>query len=342
MNEFTKLMIDAGLGRVQNYSDSEADQAIRNKFYEVLGVSEDATGKQIRKALRKTKYDVFEIIEETVEELLVSGWGDNPFFRELVDVRNLALGDKNSFYVEDTSILTVSEFSGGHHSIIRQKLGFGKEYSIKTSWYGIKIYEEFERFMAGRVDWARFVNKLYEAVDKHVNDMLFLAFQNLSSYVPSDCQVSDTTVSLANLVDLAGKIETATGRSVMLAGIRSAITGVVDSHSANWISEDMKKQRNTTGTVAYVEGYRTLIIPQVFLKNTRTPAYSGKTIYVLPETDNKPIKLVNEGESQFYEVTDGATNMDMTITAEYQFKMGIAVIFGVDLVSILGLTSIFV
>ena len=50
------------------------------------------------------------MIEDTIEDLRVTGWGNNPFFREYVDERNIALGDVNDFYVEDNSLLTISKF----------------------------------------------------------------------------------------------------------------------------------------------------------------------------------------------------------------------------------------
>ena len=41
--------------------------------------------------MRRHKLDVFEVIEETLDDLLVSGWGENPFFREFVKERNIEL-----------------------------------------------------------------------------------------------------------------------------------------------------------------------------------------------------------------------------------------------------------
>ena len=54
-----------------------------------------AQEKELRKAIRRHKIDVFEIIEETVENLLVSGWGENPFFNEFVEIKSMADGDTN-------------------------------------------------------------------------------------------------------------------------------------------------------------------------------------------------------------------------------------------------------
>lgn len=67
--------------------------------------------------MRRHKLDVFEVIEETLDDLLVSGWGENPFFREFVEEKFMNLGDTNEFWVNDDVILTVSEVSGNHHDL---------------------------------------------------------------------------------------------------------------------------------------------------------------------------------------------------------------------------------
>ena len=39
-----------------------------------MGLDEKASAKEIRKAIRRNKNEIFEVIEETVEDLLTSGW----------------------------------------------------------------------------------------------------------------------------------------------------------------------------------------------------------------------------------------------------------------------------
>lgn len=136
---FSQLMIDAAKNEVKQYTKAEANDKIREVMFKVLGVEEGCSRKELRRAIRRHRQDVFEVIEETVQNLLVSGWGENPFFNEFVEMKSMALGDTNEFYVPDEVILTVSELSGNHHDIIRQRLGAGKTFPVKTSWYGVKF-----------------------------------------------------------------------------------------------------------------------------------------------------------------------------------------------------------
>ncbi len=137
-NDFSHLMFDTARGE-EKVSKEEANGKIREIMFNILGVDEKASRKTLRQAIRRHKNDIFEVIENTVEDLLVSGWGDNPFFNEFVEIRSAADGDTNSFYTEDEVILTVSELSGNHHDLIRQRLGEGKSFSVKTSWYGVRF-----------------------------------------------------------------------------------------------------------------------------------------------------------------------------------------------------------
>ena len=139
-SEFSQLMYDTAVGTLKDgYSKDDANDKIREIMFEVLGVDKDCTRKELHKAIRRHKVDVFEVIEETVENLLVSGWGSNPFFNEFVEVKSMNTGDTNEFYVPDESILTVAELSGNHHDLFRQRLGAGRTFNVKTSWYGVRF-----------------------------------------------------------------------------------------------------------------------------------------------------------------------------------------------------------
>lgn len=135
---FNKLLVDAYKGNVEGFSAKEANDKIVEIFRAAIGCNENSSKAEVRKAIRRNQVTIFELIEEIVNDMLVSGWEENPFFREYVDVKNLALGDKNEFYVEDNSVLSVMKVSGNHHDIIRQRLGAGKTFSVETSWIAVK------------------------------------------------------------------------------------------------------------------------------------------------------------------------------------------------------------
>lgn len=114
---FNKLLVDTYDNNLDGLSVKEANSKIVEIFRNVLGCDETASKKEVRKAIRRNQVQLFDILEEVIQDLLVKGWDEDPFFNEYVDIRNLALGDRNEFYVEDDSVLSIMRLSGNHHDI---------------------------------------------------------------------------------------------------------------------------------------------------------------------------------------------------------------------------------
>lgn len=331
-NGFKNLMFDAAQG-IYEKSKEDTNAKIREVMFQVLGVDEGCTRKELRKAIRKNKVAVYEVIEETVTDLLVSGWGENPFFNEFVEMKSMAAGDTNEFYAPNECILTVSELSGNHHNLIRQKLAEGETFNVKTSWYGVKIYAEYELFMAGRIDWAGFVQKIYEGFDKKVNDMVYAAVMSAGDKVMPTSQFAKTGQLNSSMRDtfitLIEDVQTATGEEVVIMGTKSALAKLNGMSEVDWVSNEMKQERYTTGRLGYFEGTRLVEIPQAFAPHdTTTKLVDNSKLLIMPVGDNKFIKLYDEGDAQMSEVTDKDTNRDMSIEAEYQQKLGVATVIG--------------
>ena len=123
LGAFTSLLNTVGAGKVcydkdmKEVSKDIANDSIRKVMYEVLEVEEGTKGRELRKAIRKHRNDVFEIIEETLINLVNTGWSQNPFFNEFVERKSVNDGDVNEFYTKDNVILTVSELSGNHWNL---------------------------------------------------------------------------------------------------------------------------------------------------------------------------------------------------------------------------------
>ena len=77
------------------FAKAEANAKIVEVFQGILGLDKNSKPAEVRKAIRRNQALVFDIIEESVQTLLVTGWGNDPFMMKYVDQRNLALGDKN-------------------------------------------------------------------------------------------------------------------------------------------------------------------------------------------------------------------------------------------------------
>lgn len=84
-----------------NVSESDLLFLIPNNVKRMHGLPlTRISGKKKRRQKEQRKrfilsFKLFDIIEETVEEILCSKLSDNEFFDEFVEVKNLDIGDKN-------------------------------------------------------------------------------------------------------------------------------------------------------------------------------------------------------------------------------------------------------
>lgn len=116
--DMKQLMVDTALG-TQSVSKKEAEEAIRNMMFSVLELAPANLDNQklFKRAMKNNKNRLFEVIEDVVDEMLIHGWSNDPFFMNYVDQKNLADGDRNEFWTEEEITLAVANVSGDHHDI---------------------------------------------------------------------------------------------------------------------------------------------------------------------------------------------------------------------------------
>ena len=271
--------------------------------------------------------------------MLTSGWTDNEFFRDYVEVKNLALGDANEFETVDETVLTVGKLSGDHWDIDRQRLGIGETFRVPTYWVGLAVYEEFERVMTGRADWSKLVNAIYDAMDKYVDEIVYSAVISAGSKVlpgssqfyktaALDAAAHDTFVTMIEDVQAANR-----GTEVVIMGTKAALSKLKNLADVDWIAKEDRTDHRNLGHVGIFEGTRVVEIPQVFAKNDTTQklvknALGQDVLLIMPVADNRFVKLVYEGDAMIKEVTDNTVNQDMTYEVKYMTKLGCSVMIG--------------
>lgn len=321
-NALVTLCVDARRNRVANFSSENAkytDEAIRQAFFEILG-----DDKLTFKNWRKHKTEVFEIVEEVLNITLPDAWNESVFYNELVDVKNFLLGQKNEFTVDDNSTMMVSRFAGNHWNIDRQKLPAGKTFQTETDWYSIRVYDELERFLKGIQTVEKMYSKLQESLQKDIDARIYSSFNGAGVYLPSAFQESGAFVK-DTMLELIQKVQIEAGKSVRIAGTKQALASLEGALTDQWISEEMKNEKHTTGRIKIWEGVNTIEIPQVFIKGSYDFKIDNKSLFILPE-NYKPIKLYFEGDTRSKERTENDTD-DSTIDYSVATKLGIGVVF---------------
>lgn len=300
--ELIKLACDTYRGRLQtNFSKGDSLEVLRQAFIDLNGGST----KLDFKALRRNGAQMFEIIEEILDNTVIEGLADDSFFNQFVEYKNLSLGDQNSFYVPDKTMLVVSEIADGTSSLRRQRIDVGTNVSITTSWKGIKIYEHLTRLMSDRVDFNEMLDGISKALRLKVNDDMYTAFTGSFASLPSTFNVSGA-FSEDSMLALVEHVEAATGKTAMLAGTRTALRKVATAVVSDAAKEDMYNM----GYYGSFNGVPMMRIKQVHTVGTYTFKLSETDIYVVT-TDEKPVKFVTEGQSRIL-AGDALANADLT------------------------------
>lgn len=322
--ELVQLCIDAQRGAVTEFSSKDTSEVIRKAFVDLIG-----TDKPDHRQFRKHAPELFEIMEIVLDEVVVDSWDKNTFFEQFVEYRDLNLGDTNEFYVEDKTMLSIAEVSEGHWDLRRQKLDIGDTFSVKIKTYGASVYADFKRFLAGRLDWGALIAKIAEAMKLKIASEIYASFMGTMAYLPAEFKHTGAFVE-DELLDIIQQVQVSNNYAeVVIAGTKKALRQINASYSGAssfLVSENMKDSLNTTGTIDYYLGHRLLEIPQVHAPNSFNFTVDDNKLLILP-ANSKPIKFVREGNTMIKEVSDGLTNMDMSMEYKVLNKMGIAVVY---------------
>ena len=95
----------------------------------------------------------------------------------------------------------------------------------------------------------------------------------------------------------------------------------------DWITDDQKRDVATMGRLGYYGPYTLVELPQRFaLNDTTKKLLDPKTLFIMPQVEDKFIKFV--GETEIYEVNEKGARMDDTMKYEVQRAMGVGVQIG--------------
>lgn len=322
--ELVQLCIDTYRGVVANYSSKDSSEVIRKAFVDIMG-----TDKPDHRQFREHKNEIFAILEVVLDEIIDEGWENNTFFNQFVEYRNLNLGDTNEFYVEDKSMLVISKLAQGHWDLRRQKLNIGDSFTVKTDVYGASVYTDFLRFLAGRIDWGKLVNKIQEAYNFKTASEIYTSFLGTASYLPAQFKHTGT-FSEDDMMDIVDHVQASSNYApIIIAGTKKALKQINAGYTgvnSFLLSENMKDQLNKTGVIDTWNGIPLLEIPQVHAPNTLDFMLDDKKLMILP-ANTKPIKFVREGKSMIKEISDGTTNLDMSMEYTFLTQQGISCVF---------------
>lgn len=321
-NDVVRLAIDTYNGKPSGeYSVDQSNDVLRQAIISYNNGKDYLDKKDIRDGKCG---ELFAIIEEVITRTVVDGLQGNEFFMDFVEFRNLALGDKNEFFIPDNSLFYVDEVARGTQGLRRQRLNGGTKFSVGMKNYGVKVYEELDRTLSGRSSLVEMIDRVGKSIQKKQYDDIFAKWTAMvtpvapgTPYIP----VSGTYDEEA-LLTLCEHVEVNTGKVPVILGTRAALRKCATAI----VSDSAKESMYNIGYYGKFNGIPMIRLNQIHATNTDTFLLPDNQLYIIGvDSSYKPIKYINEGTSL---IVPPAYAMNGDFSEDYLFinKAGVEVV----------------
>nr|DAL66738.1 MAG TPA: capsid protein [Bacteriophage sp.] len=316
-----KLAVDGYKGHVAgDYSVNDTQETLRQALIEANGGKTTLNIKDVRAGKCEK---VFAIVEELVNVIHEEGLKGDEFFMNMVEDRNEALGDSPKFHIERECLFAVADIAEGTQGVRRQRLEAGTDITVNTQLRAIKIYEELNRVMAGRIDFNKFVDTVGKSFTKQELDAAYEAFVGMFAKIQAPYIVTGT-YDEEKLLDLIEHVEASTGESAVIVGTRKALRKIKTAVMSSSAKEDVYAM----GYLGKLAGTPLVAVKQRHATSTDDFILDDNVLYVFAG-DTKPIKRVTEGEVTML-MGDPMTQADLSQEFLMMKRTGLAVIFDRD------------
>ena len=317
MNEVVKLAIDTYNGKVAGeYTESKSMDVLRKAL---IDANNGSTTLDYR-AIRDGKCNgLFAIVEEIITKTVIDGLPDSSPIMQLVDFRNLAYGDMQTFFIEDEGNFVVAEVAEGTQGIRKQRMIGGSSVEIKPTVHAVSIYEELARVLSGRIDFNKMIGNVGNSFRKQINDDIYTAFGGIFSELSAPYSDSGS-YSEDDLITMIGHVEAANDANAIVLGTKAGLRKLGTSVVADSAKEDIYN----IGYFGKFNGTPTMALRQYHATGTDTFLLSDNDIWVVTGS-MKPIKFVTEGQTLMI-AGDPTSNQNLIQTFTTIHKYGVGVV----------------
>lgn len=309
--EVNKLALDFAKGQVEaNKTSTEVNATLRAAFFDRIGVESISD----INTYRQHKYTIFQIISETISPI-INDRLDN-VMGTFAEVRNIGWGDSQVFDIQNPELFEVSVIADGTSNLRAQRIQNGKM-TVPMGTMGVKIYDEFYRFLAGRIDWVQLVDKVAKSYEKKLSEIVYDAIYG--SYNNLDAEFKYTgTFDEEEVLRVLANVEAVYGAAV-LVGTKPALAKL----KPEYIGDNSKDSYNALGYHTTFRGYEVMALTNSFKPQTYEFALSNTDLLVLPAADHKIVKVVHEGD--VIVVDEQNVSGDLSIEHTFIKKAGVGI-----------------
>ena len=311
MTELQQLAHDLYNGKVEKFSNKEAQTIIENAIIEACGGNWDYYSFQDNK--NKVFKVLGEVLGATVYDRVIKA------FDSFVDVRDTELGDTIEYTIESPSLYIVATISHGVNDLRRQRIT-GRKMTLSPVLLSLKIYEEIDMLIAGRVDFNAMIDRVGKSMERAIAVKIGETFQNAYTSLNSNLVVNGSYDD-QKLVELVNKVEGMTGKKCKIYGTASAIAKI----NTELLSTTDKEDARDYGYVRMFKGTEVVKLEQAYNQETNKWSVNNDRLYIIPEGE-KVVKLAFEGTPYVQEITDGNSRLDMQVEYMLSRKIQLGVL----------------
>lgn len=314
MTDLAKMGLDIYHKKPEKYSLEDTQKAFIN---ELIALNNGSTKLDYR-AIRDGKCSgLFALIEEILSVTVPEGLREDDFFMQHVDFRNLALGDKNEFYIDNGDLFEVSEIADGSTAVRRQRINKLAKREIPTTYHAIRIYDDLSRVLSGRVDFNELINSVAKSYRKGILNDIYDLWNGLTYNELGDDYILPNSTTVVGsydedkLLGIVEHVEAAAEKSATIIGTKAGLRAL----AASIMGDSPKEDLYNLGYFGKFYGTPVVAVPQRYKADRSGFQFDDKKVYVVA-TGDKPFKFVYEGDDL---VIPGDPLKNADLTQEYMF-----------------------
>lgn len=299
----------------EKYTSADANELLRAQF---------ALLAPDYKSFRRNKNAIFELIEETIDDILPARVMDQ--YMQFADVRVVNQGDKVVFRQRITeasrkrakTFVTKVGLAGRYETFMLD----GREIEVGMSAIGAAVRLGFEEFLDGRYSFADLTDVIVEGMDDYIYEEIAKALESSMEEIPTANKVTVSEFDEAAMDRLLAISDSYYGgRSAIYCTFEFAATMIpADSR----MSSDMKSTLWQNGYLGDYKGHQVIILRQSMVDATNAKkVIDPSNAYIIPTGAEKPVKLAFEGPTAVRTVED---NDDWSQDMQTYKKFGIAIL----------------
>ncbi len=297
------------------YTSDEKNDALREAFKELV-----PDGKNRYKSFRRNMNDIFELIEENIDEILPKRVDDA--YGGFVEYQTLSQGQKPKFKTKKgkRGLLNFITKVGLGGVIERTRLDV--DYiNMTMEAYGGSVYIEFEKFLDDSLDWTDLMNAIIDGIMEKINIQIQTTLIASFTGLTANMKVQANSFVPSQMGQLITNVQSY-GDSVVIF-CTPTFAGTIEE-TPGFISDMDRTERREFGRIGKFRGASDVVLPNAFADDTNnSKVLNDQYAIVVVTNESKLVKLCFEGETIIKE----NENSDMSIDFLAYRKFGMAIVY---------------